>query len=328
MTRPDAASPPVTPAPAHDCYIRGPEDRLGELAARLEAFIAAEESDEHERGYTTTTPFPQKHVQHLIGKSGERIRKMAEDFDVELQAREGTVEIKGPKVKAHAAQAHIAALAKKLEDEVAYKIKVKPQFHRDLIGAGGANVNRLQERYGVRIRFPRTERGGGLDDAASLDGSEAGAPRSGNAARPPDEILITGAKQDADKARDELLSLAQYAMDTSHTAIISVAKSHLPSLIGKSGKNMENVRQTTGASIKVPSQIEPGDAAGRVELKIKGTKKQVDDARVLLQQSVAEFDDSVTKEIVVDRRWHKTLIGPSGKSHSPAANRLLRIQMS
>ena len=308
------ATEPAPPA-SHDCYLRGPDDQLDALFQRIADFVAAEERDELERGYTTTFAFPQKFSNHLIGRRGENINKLRDEFDVEIQVRDGgNVEVKGPKAKAHACQARIQAMARKLEDEVSHAIRVDTHLHRDLIGAKGAQVNRLQDRYNVRIRFPRTAHAG-LDDTASVDGSEVGTPRAGGPNRPADEILITGPKRGADDARDELLGLAKYLKDNSHTATISVAKSQLPSLIGAGGRTMDDLRQSTGAQVNVPGAEEAGDAAGRVELRIKGTVKQVADAKALLQKSVATFDDSVTKEVEVDKKYHKALIGPGGKTY-------------
>ena len=302
-------SAPEGAIPAHDCFLRGPEGDLEALLGKVLAFIEAEKRDELERDYTTSFDFPPKFSNHLIGKRGENINKLREEFDVEIQVRDGKVEIKGPKAKAHGCQSRILSMAKKLEDEVTYKLKVDSQFHRDLIGAKGGQVNRLQDRYNVRIRFPRSTQNG-LDDTASLDGSEVGTPRGG---RPSDEILVVGPKRGADEARDEILSLAKYLIDNSHAAAVSVSKSQLPSLIGAGGRNMENIRQTTGAQINVPASNEPADAAGRVELKIKGTTKQVNEAKKLLEQSIKVFDESIKKEVEVDKKYHKALIGAGGR---------------
>ena len=302
-------SAPEGGIPTHDCFLRGPEDDLEALLEKVSEFIEAEKRDELERDYTTGFDFPQKFSHHLIGKRGENIHKLREEFDVEIQVRDGKVEIKGPKTKAHACQSRVQSMAKKLEDEVTYKLKIDPQFHRDLIGAKGGQVNRLQDRYNVRIRFPRSTQNG-LDDNVSMDGSEVGTPRGG---RPSDEILVVGPKRGADEARDEILSLAKYLIDNSHVAAVSVSKSQLPSLIGAGGRNMGNIRQTTGAQINVPASNEAADAAGRVELKIKGTTKQVDEAKKLLGQSIKVFDDSIKREVEVDKKYHKALIGSGGK---------------
>ncbi|KAF2181087.1 hypothetical protein K469DRAFT_590305 [Zopfia rhizophila CBS 207.26] len=287
--------------------MRGPTHAVDDLAAKILTFIEQEERDELERGYTTTFDFPQKFANFLIGKRGENIRKLREEFDVDIQVNDGRVELKGPQAKANAAKAHILALAKKLEDEATHKLKIEPQFHRDLIGHKGSQVNRLQDRYNVRINFPRS--GSNNDDDAATEG---GTSQRNFRSQAPDEVIIRGPRRAADEARDELLSLLIYIKDNSYTDTVSVAQSQVPSLIGSGGREMENLRLATGCQIDVPGAREGADPSGRAEIKLKGTKKQVEDAKKLLQERAKVFDATVVKTIDVDRKHHRTLIGGSG----------------
>ena len=282
------------------------------MISRINEFVIAEKQDELERGYTTSFDFPQKYANFLIGKRGETINKLREEFDVDIQVNEGKVDLKGPKAKTEAAKARILALSKKLEDEATHVLKIKPQYHRELIGARGSQVNRLQDRYNVRVQFPRTAR----DDDSNADAaSEAGGHRSARHNQAPDEVIVRGPRKGADEARDEILSLLQYTIDTSHNSSVSVQQSQLPSLIGQGGKEMESIRETTGAKIDVPGR-ESVDPSGRVEIRIKGTKTQVEKAKKLLEERAKAFDDIITKSINVDKKYHKALIGSGGENIS------------
>ena len=287
--------------------MRGPSDAVDALVQNLLAFIAQEEQDEKERDFTLTFDFPQKFANQLIGKSGANIRKLREEFDVDIQVNDGKVELKGPEAKANACKKHILSMGKKLEDDRTHILKVSPQFHKDLIGRSGAQVNRLQERYGVRINFPRTSGG-----AADEDGDAENSRRSNQAA---DEVVIKGPSKGADEARDELLSLLQYAKDTSHSATISVAQAQLPSLIGSGGRELESLRLATGAQIDVPNAREVAEG-GRAEVKIRGTKQAVDAAKKSIQDAVSAFDATATRSIDIDRKYHRTIIGAGGESNS------------
>src|SRR5205814_4076308 len=130
-----------------------------------------------------------KYANFLIGKRGENIKKLREEFDVEIQVDNGKVEVKGPKAKAEAAKSRIIALGKKLEDETTHILKIKPQYHRDMIGAKGATVNRLQDRYNVRINFPRTST---LSDDQSVadTASDIGGRKQSRPPQAPDEVII------------------------------------------------------------------------------------------------------------------------------------------
>lgn len=286
---------------------KGPKSAVESLAAKCEAFVEQEKEDEKERGFTLDFDFPQKFANHLIGKGGSNIRELREKFDVEIQVQDGKVELKGPKAKAEAAKAHILSLGRQLQDETTHILKIEPKFHRELIGAQGAQINRLQTRYKVLIFFPRTAKATKDDDSAEAT-SDAGKPRRQQA---PDEVIIRGPKKGADEARDEILSLLQYLKDNSFTASITVQQKQLPSLIGSGGAVLDQLRQSTGARIDIPSARDTAD--GLVEIQIKGTKTQVAAAKKILEEKKAVFDDTVTKTIDVDRKYHKTLIGAGGK---------------
>ena len=296
----------------HIVTLRGQDDMVDDLAQKLMLFLERAKADELERGHVTSFEFPQKFANYLIGRRGENINKYRDEFDVEIQINDGKVEIKGPVAKADLAKAKIIALGKKLEDEATHVLKIKPQYHKDMIGAKGAQVNRLQDRYNVRVQFPRAA-ANSSDDRSVADGaSEVGGSRSNRSNQAPDEVIIRGPRRGADEARDELLNLLQWTIDNSHTSMVSVAQSQLPSLIGQGGREMESARLATGAQIDVPGNRDSPDSTGRVPIQIKGTKKQVEEATKLLEQKSKAFDDSVSRALDVDKKYHKALIGSGG----------------
>ena len=290
--------------------IRGPVDALDEFAAQIIAFIEAEKRDELERGHVTTFDYPQRFANYLIGKRGETINKYREEFDVDIQVKDGKVAITGPKAKAEAAKSKILTLAKKLEDESTHVLKIDPRFHRELVGPKGSQVNRLQERYNVRVQFPRHIPIVGDERSVADDASESSGPKR----RPnqgPDEVIVRGPSRGADQARDELLSLLQWTKDNSHNAAVSVAQKQLPSLIGQGGQELESIQLATGARIDVPGR-ETADASGRVQVQIKGTKKQVEEAKKTIEGKAKQFDDTITRTVDVDKKYHSAIIGSGG----------------
>jgi polyribonucleotide nucleotidyltransferase len=251
-----------------------------------------------------TFDFPQKFANHLIGTKGVNIKALRDEFDVEIDVgKDGKVTVRGPKVKAEKAKSNIVALGKKLEDEARHVIKVQPQYHEDLIRQKGKNVNWLQDRYNVRIQFPHNH---SVTDTAS----EVGGSRNGGPAQAPDEVVIRGPQQGASQARDELLDLLQLYVDKSYTSTIEVPQGLVPSLIGKGGREIQSIREDFDVSIDIPKTA---DASGRVEIKLKGFKKHVDEANKALAERVKVFDDTVTKTINVNKKYHRALIGAGGK---------------
>jgi polyribonucleotide nucleotidyltransferase len=196
-----------------------------------------------------------------------------------------------------------------LADETTHVLKIDPKFHRELIGKEGTQINRLQNRYKVLIFFPRSAKPAAEDSAAD-SASETGKParRQQN----PDEVIIRGPKKGADEARDELFSLHQYLKDNSYTATVTIQQKQVPSLIGQGGSALEELRLATGAKIDIPADRD----VETVEVQLKGTKAQVAAAKKVLEEKKAVFEDTVVKTIDVDRKHHKSLIGPGGKDPS------------
>ncbi|KAE8147390.1 hypothetical protein BDV25DRAFT_160484 [Aspergillus avenaceus] len=291
--------------------LRGPSCLVEELASKLQVFVVEQEKDDLERGYTTSFDFPQKYANFLIGKKGENINKLREEFDVDIKVENGKVEVKGPKAKADAAKLRIINMGKKLEDETTHVLKIPAQYHRELIGQQGSQVNRLQDRYHVRVQFPRANPLA-ADDQSVEASNEAGGSRPNRPQQAVDEVIVKGPSKGADATRDEILSLLQWVIDHSYSASVSVAQSQVPSLIGQRGREMDKLRADTGARIDVPGADDVPDASGRVQIKVKGTKKQVEEAKKILQQRSSEFDATVTKTIEVEKKYHKSLIGGGG----------------
>ena len=311
---PTSQSSPAAATVDHECLLRGPSSAVEALSEKIAAFLETERQEESERGHVTSFDFPQKYANYLIGKRGDNINKYREEFDVDIQVKDGKVEITGPKAKADAAKSRIIVLGKKLEDEATHVLKIKPEYHRDMIGAKGSQVNQLQRKYNVRVQFPRSAPA--LDDDRSIadDASEAGSTRNRRPNQAPDEVIVRGPRKGADEARDELLNLLQWTLDNSHKSTVSVAQAQLPSLIGQGGREMESVRLSTGAQIDVPGSRESADPDGRVQIQLKGSKKQVEEAKRILEQRAKIFDSSITRHVDVDKKYHKALIGSGGKS--------------
>lgn len=299
--------PLLQQTPSDSFVLRGPSSAVDDMNAKILEFLEQAEKDELERSYTTSFDFPQKFANFLIGRRGENINKLREQFDVEIQVQDGKVELKGPQAKCAACKIHILSQAKKWEDEATHTITVKPEYHRDLIGHKGSQVNRLQDRYNVRINFPKSS--APVDD----DATESSVKNVRQQA--PDQVIIRGPSKSVNEAKSELLDLLNYIMDNSYVATVSVAQSQIPSLIGSGGREMDALRAQTGCQVDVPA-ASTADASGRIEIKIKGNKKKVEEAKKIIQERSKEFDNTVSKTIDVDKKHHRAIIGSGGMSPS------------
>ena len=301
--------------------LRGPASAVQNLAAKVRAFVEQEKADEKERGFTLEFDFPQKFANHLIGKGGSNIKELRDKFDVDIQVENGQVQLKGPKAKAAAARSHIESLGKSWADETTMRLQVDPKFHRELIGAQGSEINKLQNRYKVLIFFPRGEKGGKDDEANADVGDEAGKNRRQQAA---DEVIIRGPSKGVSQAYDELKDLVNWLKTNSFTATVTVQRKQLPSLIGQAGTAMEAIRQQTETKIDVPNDRDSTDPV--VEIQIKGKKDNVQKAKKILEEKKAVFDDTVVKTIDVERKYHRAIIGAQGQFTLTLTRTLLNLK--
>ncbi|TVY48938.1 Vigilin [Lachnellula occidentalis] len=291
--------------------LRGPAPAVESLAAKVNDFVRQAIEDEKERGFTLSFAFPKEKAGKLVGKGYGHLAELRENFDVDINVQNGEVEIKGPKAKAEAAKSHIQALGRQYEDEAEATLNIEPQYHSELIGAKGAIINRLQDRYKVQIHFPRQK--SSKDDDSNADAaSDAGQQRSQNKKQqPPNHVIVKGSKSGVAKATEEILSLLQYNKDNSHEATVTVKAGQISSLIGQRGNGMDEIRQSTGARVDVPNAKELSDDT-EVVIKIKGTQSQMAQAKKLIEEKRDVYNKTIKKTLAVDKKHHGALIGPGG----------------
>ena len=83
-------------------------------------------------------------------------------------------------------------------------MKIPRQFHASLIGSGGKYVVRLEEKYDVKITFPRDNR----------EGQEASENRGRDPIPKADEVVIKGGKKGVSHAKAELLEVSWHLFHT------------------------------------------------------------------------------------------------------------------
>ncbi|KAK9479931.1 hypothetical protein V1514DRAFT_277444 [Lipomyces japonicus] len=276
--------------------IRGPAEDVEKVINSINDVLEEAKNQEVLNSFTVDFAFPTKFSSFLIGKGGANIGKYREDLGVKIDLDEnGTVTIKGIKKNVLEAESRIKSLAKRLEDEVLLRINVPNEYHAALIGQKGKFVKRLEERYEVRVNFPRSEDSEGE--------SKENLPKS------KDEIVIRGPSKGAAKAKEELLELYKYEVAHGHTATLKVSKKALPRIIGRNGELINEIIDTTGAKITFDREV---DDENERTFELSGTEESIQQAKEKIQEIVDEFEQFASKTIEVDKKYHKALIGSRG----------------
>ncbi|KAK6337101.1 hypothetical protein TWF718_009887 [Orbilia javanica] len=301
--------PALTPAAAaaadDTITIRGPSAEVERVAKKITDFVEDTKHNEVLNSYTVTFEFPQKFQKNLVGKGGSNISKYRDELGVQIDLDKDNVTIKGIKANVDEAKVRIQRLGKKLEDETTASVIVAPEYHRTIIGQGGKFVKRLEEKYSVRIQFPKVGQDSSNDFASDAGGN--GPQRS----QAPNEIILKGPSKGVKDAKDEITELIKYEQDHGQSVTITVPARVLPHIIGAGGKVINQIRDDSGAKIDLPPQ--GSTDAELVEVKIKGTKDQIAKAKAAILASSKEVENQVVKMLSVDKKFHRALIGPGGQ---------------
>lgn len=117
-----------------------------------------------------------------------------------------------------------------------------------------------------------------------------------------DKVVLRGDKDDVEKCTKFL----QQKFKDLHWGEIDVPKRLYPMLIGKGGANIQRLREKVpDVRIDVPSL---DDAKESTPLRLNGKKADVDKARKILEEHIAQLntsmENSVEQYVTIDPKWH------------------------
>ena len=144
------------------------------------------------RSFKVEVTFPAKYHASLIGKAGAGVQKLRADYDVQFEfpkrdkpdsAKADIITIVGYEAKVNKAKDALLAKLTELEKIASKQIDVDPRVHSRIIGGRGAGIKALQEKYQVRVNFPRDEKSS--------------------------QITVTGDFDDVEEAANEILNRAE-----------------------------------------------------------------------------------------------------------------------
>jgi rRNA processing protein Krr1/Pno1 len=213
--------------------------------------------------------------QALIGRGGATLRQLQEDFSVAIcvdTMPPGHGFVVGGVAEV---QSCIAAITSIVKDEEAKNTSTtlqfaEPQLRRELIGPRGSTVERFQDEYDVRMQM-----------------DENG-------------VTITGRRRDVAEAKDAIRAY----LDTFTQRELTVPVSALPSLLGRGGRNIARIIESSGVRhLRVDRE--------RGVVRATGTPDAVERAFALCRSATGE-GEGVTRVVHADDAWVGAVIGPRG----------------
>ncbi|XP_033116726.1 vigilin-like [Anneissia japonica] len=233
---------------------------------------------------------PAKYHQSLIGAKGRLVRQIMEEcggvyihFPNEGSLSD-TVSVRGPKDEVSKAKAHLLELASDMEESsFTAEVHAKPEFHKFLIGRGGANIRSVREETGARIAFPSPK-----DDDQQT-------------------IQLIGKKDAVKKAKEKLDVLIKDLENIVEGEIAVDPKFHRH-FVARRGQILREIGDEYGnVQISFPRNGSKSD-----KVSIKGSKDCVEGAKQRILDIVEDLESQVSIECIIPQRYHRTVMGAKG----------------
>lgn len=161
--------------------------------------------------YSTEFDIDREYVGRIVGSQGASVNKLRDTLGVKIDFtddpddkeqvvgkkkkavhQKSHIKITGRKENVEEAKKRILTQVDRLADETQEVLKISHQYHSGLIGQSGKYVIRLEDKYGVKITFPREEHG----EAKTREQLK------------PDEVLVKGGRKGVAGAKAELLDVS------------------------------------------------------------------------------------------------------------------------
>lgn len=248
---------------------------LLELASRME----------NER--TKDLIIEQRFHRTIIGQKGERIREIRDKFPEVIinfpdpAQKSDIVQLRGPKNEVEKCTKYMQKMVADLvENSYSISVPIFKQFHKNIIGKGGANIKKIREESNTKIDLP-----------AENSNSET--------------IIITGKRANCEAARSRILSIQKDLANIAELEVSIPAKLH-NSLIGTKGRLIRSIMEECGG-VHIHFPVE---GSGSDTVVIRGPASDVEKAK---KQLLHLAEEKQTKSFTVDIRakpeYHKFLIG-------------------
>lgn len=228
----------------------------------------------------------------LRGNRGENIRELKDRFNQVTIIFPGptddndSIKLRGPKDEVDKCHKYLLKLIEEVREcSFVLEVPIFKQFHKFIIGKGGANIKKIRDETQTKIDLP-------------AEGDKN------------DVIVITGKKENVIEARERIEKIKNELADTV-TEEITIPPKYYNSIIGTRGKLISAIMEECGGvSIKFPTSDSKSD-----KVTIRGQKEDVEKAKAQLIELSNERElSSYTVEIRAKQQHHKFLIGKNGAS--------------
>ncbi|EDV55082.1 vigilin [Drosophila erecta] len=267
--------------------IEGPKEGVRQAQLELQ-----EKIDKLENEKSKDVIIDRRLHRSIIGAKGEKIREVKDRYrQVTItiptpQENTDIVKLRGPKEDVDKCHKDLLKLVKEIQESShIIEVPIFKQFHKFIIGKGGANIKKIRDETQTKIDLP-----------AEGDTNEV--------------IVITGKKENVLEAKERIQKIQNELSDIV-TEEVQIPPKYYHSIIGAGGKLISSIMEECGGvSIKFPNSDSKSD-----KVTIRGPKDDVEKAKGQLLELTNERQlASFTAEVRAKQQHHKFLIGKNGAS--------------
>lgn len=132
-------------------------------------------------------------------------------------------------------------------------------------------------------------------------------------------IKIEGPPEEVEKAQNELEIVTKDFVNKLTFVEMNVDPKFYKHIIGKSGANVNRLKEETGVVINI-------DDANRI--RIEGTHQGVAQARRTLTEMVEKLENEKEKDVNIDQRHYRTIIGSKGEKIKEIKEKFNQVQIN
>ncbi|KAL5507527.1 hypothetical protein ACEPAH_6983 [Sanghuangporus vaninii] len=295
--------------------VRGISSDVDRATKEIYTIVENAKNELIDNSYSTEFDVNKDYVGRIVGSHGSAINKLREtlgvkiDFFDEVEEKEkdaskkkkGTtqkakVKIVGRKENAEEAKRRILSQVERLADETFEILKIPAQYHPSLIGQSGKYVIRLEEKYSVKITFPR-------EAVENAEGKTRESLKS-------DEVLIKGGRKGVAGAKSEILEVVEFEKESNNVVKFTVPTMSVARILGRGGASINAIKDETGAQVDVDKSSDSPDVTN---ITCRGTKKAIAAAKASILAIAEQVGQEVTVVLNIERRFHRSIIGPQGQ---------------
>ncbi|THV02452.1 hypothetical protein K435DRAFT_775632 [Dendrothele bispora CBS 962.96] len=295
--------------------VRGASADVTRATKEILRIVENAKNDEIINSYSTEFDIDREYVGRVVGAMGAGINKLRDQLGVRVDVsdevdekekdnskkkkgahQKSKVKITGRKENVEEAQKRILAQVERLADETSEVLKIPNQYHSSLIGQSGKYVIRLEEKYGVKITFPRQT-------------SDNGEGKTREQLKL-DEVLVKGGRKGVASAKSELLEAVEFEKENNNVVKFTVPTRSVSRILGKGGAQINEIKDSTDAMIDVDKS---SDDSAMTSITLRGTKGAITAAKTAILAIAEQVAEEITVTLSIENKYHRTLIGVGGQ---------------